>query len=127
MQIIDTRVEPDGPGRIKVTTRIALNDDPRSEGGDALDLGEGPTGDAVPDKIVKELIREAPGHTLSADQLKRRLGGHPGTVNRQAWTLANNAPDLQRRLRGWVVSPDRGLYALSPAALEVIKKGGRSK
>ena len=36
--------------------------------------------------------------------------------DRQAWTLAANAPDLQRRLRGWVVKADRGRYALSPRA-----------
>lgn len=48
----------------------------------------------------------------------RDRGGNPRTVNRQAWTLSTNAPDLQIRLRGWVVSPERGHYALSPAARE---------
>jgi hypothetical protein len=48
----------------------------------------------------------------------RDRGGSPRTVNRQAWTLSKNALDLQIRLRGWVVSPERGHYALSPAARE---------
>jgi hypothetical protein len=76
---------------------------------------------------VRALIAGTPTHSLTADQLKRRLGGNPDTVNRQAWMLAANAPDLQHRLRGWVVSPERGVYALSEAARKAIKKGGRSR
>lgn len=124
MRVIETNVEPNGPDRIKITTVIdlSLGDD---DGRQPAAIGEGPTGSAIPDEIVRVLIAEAPTHSLTADQLKRRLGGNPSTVNRQAWTLAANAPDLQHRLRGWVISPDRGLYALSEAARAVIKKGGR--
>jgi hypothetical protein len=115
MRIVDTAVEPVARNRIRVITTIDL------EPGDAdLDpsgaaLGEGPTGDAIPDRIVRCLIDRGPGSVKLAD-IHGVVGGNPGTVNRQAWTLANNAPDLQHRLRGWVVKADRGRYALSPAA-----------
>lgn len=122
MRIVDTKVEPDGPDRLKITTIVDLAGDP-VDGDQPAAIGEGPTGDAIPDEIVRLLISEVPTHSLTADQLKRRLGGNPATVNRQAWTLAANAPDLQRRLRGWVVNPERGVYALSDAARAAIKKG----
>lgn len=123
MRIIETKVEPAGPDRIKVVTLIDLADVSSRKKGAAL--GEGPTGSAIPDQIVRALIEEVPEHALTADQLKTRVGGNPATVNRQAWTLATNAPDLQHRLRGWVISPDRGVYALSEAARAVVKKGRR--
>lgn len=125
MKIIASTVEPDGPGRIKVTTTIELSTALPEGAPPSVVIGDGPSGDAIPDKIVRALIGEMPTHSLSADQLKRRLGGNPATVNRQAWTLAANAPDLQRRLRGWVVSPERGLYALSDAARAIIEQGRR--
>lgn len=124
MRVVDMKVEPYGPGQIKLTAVIDLTDADRHEEASSA-IGEGPTGDAVPDKIVRALIGEVPTYSLTADQLKRRLGGNAGTVNRQAWTLAANAPDLQLRLRGWVVNPERGLYALSEAARKVIESGGR--
>jgi len=79
-------------------------------------LGEGPTGTAIPDQIVKFLIDRAPG-SVAISEIQKTVGGNPATVNRQAWTLANNAPDLQHRLRGWVVSDGRGRYALSIEAI----------
>ena len=80
-------------------------------------LGAGPTGEAVPDLIVRALIDNLPAPSMSlSEESERAVGRHPGTINRQAWTLAANAPDLQHRLRGWVTNPERGRYALTPAA-----------
>ena len=112
MRVVDTTVEAVAPSQIRVVTIIDL-----SASGDRLedDLGEGPTGDAVPDRIVRYLIDQG-SSSVGLAEIQKAVGGNPATVNRQAWTLANNAPDLQRRLRGWVVSTDRGRYALSPQA-----------
>jgi hypothetical protein len=112
MRVIDTTVEPVGPNRVRVTSTIELTADPAD---DRPELGEGPTGDAIPDHIVRCLIDRAPSSVTLAE-IQTTVGGNPATVNRQAWTLANDAPDLQRRLRGWVTAVDRGRYALSPAA-----------
>ncbi len=111
MKILETRVEPDGPGRIVVITRIELEESAET----ADEIGEGPTGEAVPDRIVRALIDNLP-LSLSLGEIQQAVGGNPGTVNRQAWTLANNASDLQLRLRGWVMHVERGRYALTPEA-----------
>jgi hypothetical protein len=114
-RIIDSSVERLDSHRVRVTTTIELGADEGSEVVYPIDLGEGPTGDAIPDKIVRCLIDRGPGSVTLAE-LQNHVGGNPSTVNRQAWTLASNAPDLQRRLRGWVMHVERGRYALSPAA-----------
>ncbi len=114
MEIIETTVEVVGEGLIRVSATIDISP---SGDGDAPEneLGAGPTGDAIPDRIVRCLIESGPG-SVSLAEIRRVVGGNSATVNRQAWTLASNAPDLQRRLRGWVVKVDRGRYVLSPAA-----------
>ena len=119
MRVLATTVESAGPGQLRVITTIDLDPGtkpiPKEE-----QLGEGPTGDAIPDKIVRCLVAHTPASVTLAE-IQKDVGGNPATVNRQAWTLASNAPDLQRRLRGWVVSPERGLYALSPQARERLR------
>ena len=116
MRVVETKVEPLETGRFRITT-IVEEEPPTECKASVPRIGDGPTGDAVPDKIVKALIKHRP-RTLAVAEIQREVGGNPGTVNRQAWTLATNAPDLQIRLKGWVVSPERGHYALSPAARE---------
>jgi hypothetical protein len=119
MRVLESRVEPAGPGRIRVVTTLALGDEEHGDGiGDGL--GDGPTGEAVPDRIVLALIANDAA-SMSVSKIQRLVGGNPATVNRQCWTLANNAPDLQHRLRGWVVSLERGRYALSAAALRRLE------
>lgn len=111
MRVLESRVEAAGRGRLRVTTLLGPEDEPEE-----VPLGEGPdTPGAIPDRIVRALIDAHP-EPLSLSQLQATVKGNRGTVNRQAWTLATNAPDLQLRLRGWVISVGRGLYALSPAA-----------
>ncbi len=112
MEIRDTHVEHIGPTAIRVTLVVDLAG--QSQPGHA-DIGEGPTGRAVPDKIVKYLIERDPEPATLRD-IQRAIGGNAGTASRQAWTLATNAPDLQLRLRGWVRRVDRGIYQLTPAA-----------
>lgn len=121
MQIIESKIERLEAGRFRITTIV--EDSPPAAGRNAGNpqIGDGPTGGAVPDKIVKALIRRSP-HALTVAEIQQEVGGNPGTVNRQAWTLATNAPDLQIRLRGWVISPERGRYALSPAAHERLER-----
>jgi hypothetical protein len=111
--IIESRIEPAGPNRYRVIATIEI--DPTDAVAALEPIGEGPTGDAIPDHIVRYLIRQSPV-SASLAEIQAAVGGNARTVNRQAWTLANNAPDLQLRLRGWVTSPDRGRYALSTAA-----------
>jgi hypothetical protein len=117
VRVVESKVEHLEAGRFRITT--ILEEDPSSLQAEAAtsEIGEGPTGDAVPDKIVRTLIQHG-SRSLAVAEIQREVGGNPRTVNRQAWTLSTNAPDLQIRLRGWVVSPERGHYALSPAARE---------
>ncbi len=117
MRVIESKVEHLEAGRFRITT--ILEEDPLPVKCEVAisEIGEGPTGDAVPDKIVRALIKYRP-RSLAVAEIQREVGGNPRTVNRQAWTLSTNAPDLQIRLRGWVVSPERGSYALSSAARE---------
>src|SRR5439155_9147256 len=100
MEIIDATLEAVDERRLRLT--ITIDRTPPEVSGRPLDFGEGPTGDAIPDRIVRCLIEHRPG-SMSVAEIQRCVGGNPGTVNRQAWTLATNAPDLQLRLRGWVV------------------------
>jgi len=115
VRVIESKVERLEGGRFRVTT--ILEEDPSLAKREAAisEIGEGPTGNAVPDKIVRALIKNKT-RSVAMAEIQREVGGNPRTVNRQAWTLSTNAPDLQIRLRGWVVSPERGHYALSPAA-----------
>jgi len=130
MHVIDTKVEAAGPNRFVIMTTVEL-------GGPAAGvdveptLGEGPTDKAVPDLIVRALIERAPEpitlrelHVLFDEEVE---GANRGTINRQAWTLAANAPDLQRRLRGWVVSLGQGRYALSDAALDRLAEEAQAQ
>lgn len=121
-EVLESRVEEAGPGRLRLVTTLGVvsGGGSGSDGGRGQDppgdgLGDGPTRDAVPDRIVLALIA-AGGTSMAAAEIKAKVGGNPGTVNRQCWTLAGNEPDTPHRLRGWVVSPERGRYALSAAA-----------
>jgi len=121
MQVLETRIELGAPGQIVVTTVINIGDEAETPiAGGAL--GSGPSGEAIPDQIVQELISSSP-NALSLAELQQYVGGNPATVSRQAWTLATNAPDLQLRLKGWVESAGRGRYALSPAARRFLASG----
>src|ERR1700729_3886204 len=53
MQVIESRVEAAGSGRIRVITTIDIAEHGESE---IDELGAGPTGDAIPDRIVHALI-----------------------------------------------------------------------
>lgn len=119
MRVMSTEVEILDANRIRVTTVIDTSEPDSSKDRPGPNLGEGPTGNAIPDQIVKFLIERGPG-SVSISEIQDAVGGNPATVNRQAWTLANNAPDLQLRLRGWVVSDGRGRYALSIEAIDRI-------
>ena len=116
--IVETRIEDAGHNRIRIVTMIDLGTSSADQHSEEP-IGEGPTGDAIPDKIVRYLIDRSP-EDARLSEIQDVVGGNPGTVNRQAWTLANNAPDLQRRLVGWVQSPGRGRYELTPRARELI-------
>ncbi len=120
MRVIESKVEHLEAGRFRIVTILEEGPSP-VKCGVTTEIGEGPTGDAVPDKIVRALITHRP-RSFAMAEIQREVGGNPRTVNRQAWTLSTNAPDLQIRLRGWVVSPERGYYALSPAAREHLEK-----
>jgi hypothetical protein len=126
MRVVDTRVEAAGPGRFVIVTTVELGNRELAVdiGIDQPILGDGPSSErgAIPDLIVQALIERAP-EPITLRELQDLFdaevdGANRGTINRQAWTLATNAPDLQRRLRGWVVSVGHGRYALSDAALE---------
>ncbi len=119
MRILESSVEDIGGGQFRLNLTFETSE-ASAEGTSENPIGGGPaqTG-AVPDRIVHALIR-APGHTLTLTELHQIVEGNPGTVSRQAWTLATNAPDLQIRLRGWVFSPERGRYSLTPQALGVL-------
>jgi hypothetical protein len=119
VRVMSTNIETIDVHRIRVTTVIDTSEQSSSNDEAAPKLGEGPTGTAIPDRIVKVLVDRAPG-SVAISEIQKALGGNPATVNRQAWTLANNAPDLQHRLRGWVVSDGRGRYALSVEAINRI-------
>jgi len=119
MRVMSTEVEILDTNRIRVTSVIDTSEPDSSNHRVAPNLGEGPTGNAIPDQIVKFLIERGPG-SVSISEIQNAVGGNPATVNRQAWTLANNAPDLQLRLRGWVVSDGRGRYALSIEAINRV-------
>jgi hypothetical protein len=117
MRIAESSVTELGGGRFHVS--FTVEQGPVDEGARPIGSGPAPTG-AVPDRIVHALI-QAPEHSLSLSELHQIVDGNPGTISRQAWTLATNAPDLQIRLKGWVCSPERGRYALTP---EAVKKLG---
>jgi len=131
-EVLETRIEDAGPGQLRVITTLGIVADDGDAGGSGGGpggetgggtgpgqgddgLGEGPTRDTVPDRIVLTLIAGG-GTSMAAADIKMKVGGNPGTVNRQCWTLAGNEPDTPHRLRGWVVTPERGRYALSAAA-----------
>ena len=122
MQVIESRVEAAGSGHIRVITTIDITEHSEPEAGE---MGAGPTGDAIPDRIVLALIANH-GASMSLAEIQRAVGGNPATVNRQAWTLAHDAPDLQHRLVGWVVNIERGRYALSAGALRRLEAQGIS-
>lgn len=123
MRIVENSIEAIEGGRFRLILTLEPGKEDVSEVAEKS-IGSGPSGNgAVPDKIVRALIN-APDHTLTLAELHRIVGGNPGTVSRQAWTLATNAPDLQIRLRGWVFSPDRGMYSLTAPA---IRKLGRTR
>jgi hypothetical protein len=119
MTIIESSFEDLGNEQFRLTIKFELPK-PQATGETTGEIGGGPaqTG-AVPDRIVHALIR-APGHTLTLTELHKTVEGNPGTISRQAWTLATNAHDLQIRLRGWVFSPERGRYSLTPEAVRVL-------
>jgi len=119
MVVIDTSIEGAGNDRYRLTIVFELPEKKLTdEITNRIGGGPAPTG-AVPDRIVHALI-EAPEHTLTLTELHQVVEGNPGTISRQAWTLATNAPDLQIRLRGWVYSPERGRYSLTPEAARVL-------
>jgi hypothetical protein len=119
MRIVESSIEAIEDGQYRLILTLGPGEDERGEVSDSP-IGSGPSGNrAVPDRIVRALI-DAPDHTLTLADLHRIVGGNPGTVSRQAWTLATNAPDLQIRLRGWVFSPDRGRYSLTAPAIREI-------
>src|SRR5690349_19084086 len=126
MQIVDSSVEQLGENRYRLITTVEVYSRSSLVRGSDVDIGDGPTGDAIPDRIVRCLLELGPGSVALGD-IQRHVGGNPSTVNRQAWTLAENAADLQLRLRGWVVKTERGRYALSEAAKAKIarQRGGR--
>ena len=119
MSIIETSIEHAGNDQYRLTIVFELPKEGVASK-NQRQLGGGPalTG-AVPDRIVHALI-QAPEHTLSLAELHQIVDGNPGTISRQAWTLATNASDLQIRLRGWVHSPERGRYSLTPEAIRLL-------
>jgi hypothetical protein len=114
MRITESSVTDLGNGHFQVNFQLDANE--LNVTGIEIGSGPAPTG-AVPDRIVHALIH-APEHTLSLSELHEIVDGNPGTISRQAWTLATNASDLQIRLRGWVRSPERGRYSLTPEAIK---------
>jgi hypothetical protein len=120
VRIIESSFEDIGGGRFRLITTFETTEGDAKGRASGSPIGGGPaqTG-AVPDRIVHALIR-APEHTLTLTELHQIVEGNPGTVSRQAWTLATNASDLQIRLRGWVFSPERGRYSLTPEAVRLL-------
>ena len=120
-EVLESRIEEAGPGQLRLITTLAVVaeeesvDGVRGPGSADDGLGDGPTRDTVPDRVVLALIA-CGGTSQAAAEIKSKVGGNPATVNRQCWTLAGNQPDTPHRLRGWVVSPEHGRYALSAAA-----------
>lgn len=126
MRILETKVNSTEKGCFEITIIIEAEVSEYSRSlEEPLCLPEGAFGPidsrAIPDEIVRELIQVGPPYSLSLPELHRRLNKNPATINRQAWTLATNQPDLQIRLRGWVHSPKRGRYALTCAAIRNIE------
>jgi len=125
MKVVQNSIEKIGPQRYRLTTIIegaitSLSSETTATA-TKVELGKGPAKvSTIPDRIVHALI-QAPDHSLTLSEIQNVVGGNKGTVNRQAWTLANNAPDLQIRLRGWVFSPERGRYSLTSDALRVVR------
>jgi hypothetical protein len=119
MQIVETKVEPLDAGKFRISIIVEEDSGGASREAPMTRIGAGPTGNAVPDKIVRVLINNRP-HSMTLAAIQREVGGNPGTVSRQAWTLATNQPDLQIRLRGWVISSERGRYELSGAARQLL-------
>lgn len=120
MIILESSIEDIGGGRFRLITTFEIAEINEKSEVRENPIGGGPTQTgAVPDRIVHALIRAA-GHTLTLPELHQIVEGNPGTVSRQAWTLATNAPDLQIRLRGWVFSPERGRYSLTPEAIRFL-------
>ena len=127
MKLVETSIEQVGPGRFRLTAileeGIAASSIEATRSESKVGLGGGPAMvPAVPDRIVHALI-QAPDYSLTVAEIQEIVGGNKGTVNRQAWTLANNAPDLQIRLRGWVFSPERGRYSLTAEAIRFLTGG----
>lgn len=127
MRVVDVSIEPIGASKFNIA--LIIEDDGRTEqaipaeqSGSDTEIGSGPAAArAIPDQIVVALIR-ARDHTLELSKIQEIVGGNRNTVNRQAWTLASNAPDLQKRLRGWVLSPERGRYALTSTAIQQVNR-----
>ena len=118
-EVLMCRVDEAGPGQLRLVTLLGIVPEeqegrrgprPADDG-----LGEGPTRKTVPDRITLALI-SAGGTSRAGFELKPRVGGNESTFYRQCRTIATNAPDTPKRLRGWVVSPEHGRYALSAAA-----------
>ena len=119
-EVLECRVEEAGPGQLRLVTLLGIvPEEEVKEDGDGprpVDdgLGEGPTRETVPDRIALALIA-AGGTSHAGFELKPRVGGNESTFYRQSRTIATNAPDTPKRLRGWVVSPEHGRYALDAA------------
>jgi hypothetical protein len=129
VRIVTSSIEPLEAGRYRLS--LILEDDiPRGLSSEVSlsAIGSGPIqSGAIPDRIVHALIQAGPPYSLSLSQIQKVVGGNSGTVNRQARTLAKNAPDLQIRLRGWVFSPRRGEYSLTVAAIRHVEGDGPGK
>jgi len=121
MRIVDTKIEPVSGTCFRLI--VTFDDDQVTDAETTFpDIGGGPIRSrAIPDEIVHSLIASGFPYSLTLSEIHERVKGNPATINRQAWTLATNASDLQIRLRGWVYSPERGRYALTPAAIRVIE------
>jgi hypothetical protein len=123
MRVVETRYRLIGEGRSQLIVTFEEEHEKFVEAF-APEIGGGPIQSrAIPDEIVHALITVGPPYSLTLSEIHKLIGGNPRTINRQAWTLATNAPDLQIRLRGWVYSPERGRYSLTPAAIRHIEGG----
>jgi hypothetical protein len=117
MRVLETRSEEVGPGLIKVTLLISDTDHIEKDETEFADgLGEGPTRNVVTDHIVRALIDNLPGPSLSGAEIINRTGDHPGTTYRQLRVLATNSAECPHRLRGWVRGLGQGRYGLTEAA-----------
>jgi hypothetical protein len=124
MRIVSTTIEALEFGRFRMISILEVDPPNVTRSGNSSQhpIGSGPIeSGAIPDRIVHALIQAGPPYSMNLSDIQSVLGGNPRTVNRQAWTLASNAPDLQIRLRGWVFSPVRGKYALSEAAIRHVE------